>query len=132
MAGAGIATAALCSGGTDETNRLAQTESWNGTNWTEVNDLNNGRRQLGGDGLYQDAIVFGGEDASEAFLANTELWNGVSWVETSDLNSARYNVSNAGTTTAALAFGGYAPPGTGSGATEEWNVPSNTVRTITD
>jgi hypothetical protein len=44
-------TAALAFGGTDAGNpTLAVTESWNGSAWTEVNDLNQARERLGGTG----------------------------------------------------------------------------------
>jgi hypothetical protein len=37
------------------------TESWNGTSWTEVNDLNTARRDLGGCGATNTAaLAFGG------------------------------------------------------------------------
>jgi hypothetical protein len=49
------------------------TESWNGTSWTEVNDLNSGRYQLAGAGTDNtSALAFGG--ASPSFAA-TEEWN---------------------------------------------------------
>ena len=39
----------------------AQTESWNGTSWTEVNDLNTARLQLAGAGdTNTEALAFGG------------------------------------------------------------------------
>ena len=41
--GAGIGTAALAFGGSPNT---AVTESYNGTSWTEVNDLNSARRHM--------------------------------------------------------------------------------------
>jgi hypothetical protein len=42
LASAGIQTAALAAGGTSPfvPGRVANTELWNGTSWTEVNDLN--------------------------------------------------------------------------------------------
>jgi hypothetical protein len=38
----------------------ANTESWNGTSWTELNDLNTARRLLGGSGTNTAALAFGG------------------------------------------------------------------------
>jgi hypothetical protein len=38
----------------------AVTESWNGTNWTEVNDLNTARKALAGVELQTSALAFGG------------------------------------------------------------------------
>ena len=57
-AGAGIYTSALFFGGT---NYVGNTESYDGTSWTEVNDLNTGRVLLGGSGDSNTAaIAFGG------------------------------------------------------------------------
>ena len=39
---------------------VAGTESWNGTNWTEVNDLNLARYQLNGAGIYTAVVAHGG------------------------------------------------------------------------
>ena len=56
LAGSGTQTAALGYGGRPPSgtpsggNFSAQTESWNGTNWTEVNDLNTSRQALSGAG----------------------------------------------------------------------------------
>ena len=64
---------------------LAKTESWNGSNWTEVNDLNTARTNLGAAGTYTSALVL--EDMTDQIAEQTEDWNGASWVETSDLNA---------------------------------------------
>jgi hypothetical protein len=40
---------------------LSATESWNGTSWTEVNDLNTARELAGGSGTDNtSALAFGG------------------------------------------------------------------------
>ena len=57
--GNGIQTSALCYGGYESP--YALTESWDGTNWTEVSDLNTGRMDLGGVGdSNTSALAFGG------------------------------------------------------------------------
>jgi hypothetical protein len=38
------------------------TESYNGTSWTEVNDLNTARYDLAGAGIQTSALAFGGDD----------------------------------------------------------------------
>ena len=106
----------------------AVTEEWNGTNWTEVNDLNSSRQAIRGLGTYTAALAVGGYTTT--VVASTEEWNGVSWVETSDLATARSNGGASGSSSAGLYFGGGTP--TKSAITEEWNVPSNTVKTLTD
>ena len=75
----------------------AQTESWNGSSWTEVNDLNTGRRETGAGGTYTSALCFGGAEPTTS--AKTEDWNGVSWTETSDLPTAIYGHVGCGTNT---------------------------------
>ena len=48
---AGINTAALAFGGNTPPNNITNTETWNGSSWTEVNDLNTGRHNLTGSDL---------------------------------------------------------------------------------
>jgi hypothetical protein len=62
----------------DGNSNLANTESWNGTSWTEVNDLNTARRNLGGAGNKHSSLGFGGDPYSSN-TGNTESWNGTSW-----------------------------------------------------
>ena len=111
--GAGVSNAsALAFGGFPVT---GATEAYNGTAWTELNDLNSGRRQLAGAGTQTAALGFGGDPN----VALTELWNGTNWTEVNDLNQGRQKLSGAGATnTAALAFGGQPGP---DSATELWN-----------
>ena len=108
-------------------------ESFNGTNWTEENDLNTARQRLGASQTsYTDTLAFGGYTSTE--VAVTENWNGVSWVETSDMNTARTEVGRAGaTSTSALVFAGQTgSPNVRTGATEEFTKPSDVIKTLTD
>ena len=116
MAGCGASnTSALAFGGNPN---KAETESWNGSAWTEVNDLNAGRgSHLGGIGIATAALAFGG-DVPPPISAITESWNGTSWINDQNLNVARKRLAGSGTSTLGLAFGGDASPLTG--ATEEW------------
>jgi len=106
----------------------ANTESWNGSAWTEVNDLNTGRANIAGSGLQTAALAFGGSPGRKA---NTEDWNGVSWSENADLSTARYDTTavQQGGATNNLAIGGNAAPAQTS-ATEEWSSTSNTTKSI--
>ena len=89
---------------------LAITESFNGSAWTEVNDMNTTRQYFGGSqqGSSTAALAFGGESPSNT--ANTEKWDGTSWTEVNNLNTARAQNKGAGTSTAALSIGGYVSP----------------------
>ena len=130
--GAGTNTAALAYGGTPNSDDLlANTESYNGTSWTEVNDLNTARYQTGGLGVvYTAALLAGGYKGppgspSTYTAAETENWNGTSWTEVNNLNQAKRSNGMAGTNTAGLLFGGVtAPPTTILDETESWNGTS--------
>jgi hypothetical protein len=107
------------------------TESWNGTAWTEVNDLNTNRRQGGGGfGIATSGLAFGGETPGAASVANTESWNGTSWTTENALSTARRAVGAAGYggNDSGLAAGGLA--GSQSNATEEWNDPVLATKTV--
>ena len=97
-------TSALAFGGSGPT---AATESWNGSAWTEVADLNTARLGLKGSGSANtDAVAFGGNQPPPN-SALTEVWNGTAWTEQGDLSNARkYLASTKGSSTAALAMGG--------------------------
>ena len=55
MLEAGTSTSALCFGGEGTLLSQLKHEEWNGSNWTEVNDLNNARR-LAGSGTSTEAV----------------------------------------------------------------------------
>ena len=128
-AGGGVSssqTAAIAFGGDQmptEPRMVGYTETYNGSSWTEVNDLNSDRGQLGGAGTTTAALAFGGEGEPPGFAdqAITESWNGSSWTEVNDLNTARKAMAAFGTQTAALAAGGN--PGNTTN-TETWNGSS--------
>ena len=109
LSGAGANnTAAIVFGGDNAPSSprpQAQTESWNGSNWTEVNDLNTGRFGLGSAGTSTNALAIGGYDFDPNRTSKTELWNGTNWTEVNDLNTARNGLRGSGIYTGALAFG---------------------------
>ena len=117
------AEAALLIGGyttSAPTVRVANTESWDGSSWTEVNDLNQARYVLQSVGTSTAALAFGGDTPPNT--GKTESWNGSSWTETTDLNTARANLGGTGPYTSALAVGGYSTAYTGD--TETWDGSS--------
>ena len=112
--------------GYDSTNAAVSiTESWNGTNWTEVGDTNTSRSGLAGTGASNtSALVFGGESSPNAAHNETELWNGTNWTEVNNLNTGRDGIyGGMGTATAALVAGGNSDPSpaTELAVTESWN-----------
>ena len=111
----------------------AQTEKWDGSSWTEVNDLNTGRLNIGGAGVSSSqAIAFGGATTPNS-ENETETWNGTSWTEQSELGTAsRYmgNDSNGGAANA-ICFGGSSTgPSQNETTTQEWTA-SATLSTVT-
>ena len=128
-AGSGIQTSALAYGGLTgpgSPNKTGKTESYNGTSWTEVNNLNTAREHLAGNGDASTSVLaYGGGPSG---VANTESWNGTSWTELNNLSQARWGITGSGTGGAsALATGGNQSPLAG---TEEWTA-SLANKTIT-
>ena len=71
MAGAGIQTDGIIFGGDLDPGTTAKTEYWNGTSWTELNDLATAVSHNSGGGSTGAGISFGGANGSNA----TEEWN---------------------------------------------------------
>ena len=84
---------------------LAETETWNGSAWTEVNDLNAVRYTNTGSkgGSSTASITFGRATSPTAIVEN---WDGTNWTEVGDLNSGRESIGGSGTSTDGLGFGG--------------------------
>ena len=125
-------TDALAFGGYDSKQRT-YTETWNGSAWTELNDLNTARETAGNFGTSTAALYAGGYTGS--FVGVTEDWNGVSWVEVADLSTARaYSLAGGGTTTAGFVAGGQTASGGANktAATEEWSGSSVATKVLTD
>ena len=122
LMGAGVNnTSALAFGGRPSP---ANTEFYNGTNWTTVNPLGTGRYDMGGAGTATLALGYGGKTGPsgsppDANQGLTEKWNGTNWSETGDMNVARNLPRGAGTQAAAIAAGGAGP-----GASEDTSAES--------
>ena len=116
----GTTTANLVSCG--ETPRTANTELWNGSSWTEVNDYPTATQDLSMWGTSTSAIGALGYDTANT--ANSASWDGTSWTETADLSNARNGAQTGGIgsdNTEGLVAGG-----DNSGRkdfTEEWGFP---------
>jgi hypothetical protein len=113
LGGAGSQTAALAFGGTVATPATPgnpfknESEEYNGSSWTEGNNLNQARSGISGGGTQTAAIGAGGLPGSGASnTANSEEYNGTSWSEGNNLVNASYNRAGAGTQTATILMGG--------------------------
>jgi hypothetical protein len=88
------------------------TESYDGSSWTELNDLNDPRIALGGAGTATAALAFGGD--SPGYPTATESWDGTNWtVVPATLTEGKDNAASFGTQTAAIFATGYAGPPAG-------------------
>ena len=90
-----------------------ETESYNGTAWTELNNLLTARMSLGGAGTQTACLAIGGNHPGVAGGTSkaVESWDGTSWTEANDLVKAGDGRACNGTQTAALAAGGTGPAG---------------------
>jgi hypothetical protein len=112
LTGFGSSTAALAIGGTPPV--TTKTELWNGSAWTEVNDLTRGPTSpqasvyMMSSGASTSGLVYGGDEGASNKSALTESWDGTNWTEVGDLNTSRSYGAGSGTTnTAALCLSGF-------------------------
>jgi hypothetical protein len=90
-------------------NAINNVETWNGSSWTEIAEVNTAR--LGGQafGVTTASIFSGGYTADPTIVANTEYWNGSSWTELNDMNTLRVNFANWGVYNSGGMGGGNSP-----------------------
>ena len=99
-------------------------EQYNGTSWTEVNEMNNPRSDGSASGPFTSSIMIAGFDDyayySSPYAVDCETWDGTSFTEVANLNTGRGYVGSSGTSsTSALVSSGYtSPPATGYANTE--------------
>ena len=126
-AGAGSISAGLAAGGGTPTVSSANSEEYNGSSWSEGNNLGTARGALASanSGSQTAALAFSGETNPGGTLrAQTEAYDGTSWTEQNDLSDARFGGAGAGTQTAGLMMGGNPTTPGFSTATEEYNGTS--------
>ena len=136
VAGFGLQTAAIAVGGAPSSPVVLTTESWDGTNWTNLSSPSNvpvGMFTNASCGTQTAGLIFGGNNVSDSppgVQSTTLDWNGSSWTAGGNMNTARRRLGGAGTSTAALGFGGYLPSPF-STATEAYNGTSWTTLSAT-
>ena len=124
--GLGIQTAALYVGGFAGPKDLV--ESYNGTSYTEVAEINTGRGYPAGTfGTTTAGILSGGLSGPSTRVSITESWDGSAWTEVNDLNTARSQGAGFGTSTAGYAVAGGTPSVIAN--VESWNGSSWTETT---
>ncbi len=126
---AGLQTAALCVAGHDGSAHMNEVESYDGTSWTEIADLNTARDNIRAMGTQTVAnAAGGGVPGSPGVSAANEQWDGTSWTEVADLSNGRKEGGAAGTNAAGLIAGGEKPAI--SQDTEEWTGDSVTAANV--
>lgn len=101
--------ASLVFGGESSPNTRSETESYDGSSWTNAPDINTGRRLMAGFGTQTAAVCSGGiiPPATPQTIDNVEEWDGSSWTEVTDVPVAGIpEAGGAGTLTAGIIFGG--------------------------
>ena len=133
--GTGTQTAAVVGGRYNGTAAVGVTELYNGSSWTEVNDMNTARYAGGFSGIQTSAILAGGYSTTN--VSNAETWDGTNWNEVGELNTARRALNHTAgeTSSSALIAGGYSTDSVANA--ESWNGSSwtevndlNTARRI--
>jgi len=107
--GAGTTTAAIVAGGYIEPPYTAISEEFNGSSWSEGDNLNTDRANAAAAGIQTAAFMAGGNTPPET--GATENYDGTSWTNSGSLNTARRLLGGGGSQTDGIVFGGYAPPG---------------------
>ena len=120
IGGAGTVTNTIAFGAGEGSDKTGRTETFDGTNWTEVADLNTARGYIAGVGDSTSALAISGYTGTASNVV--EQWNGSAWTEIAEVNTARFNAGSSGATPSAVFFGGSAP--SNSSATEQWDGSS--------
>ena len=115
--GSGTQTAALSAGGISSPPANAPSannnfsEEYNGSSWSEGNNLNTPRNVSGSQsGTQTAAIMFGGLAYPSSFKSDVENYDGTSWTSGVSLPAGRVRAGSSGTQTDALVYGGNLPP----------------------
>ena len=122
ISGLGTQTAALTAGGFNATvpGVVVSTEAYNGSAWTEVNNLNTARNTYNsGSGSQTAGLQVNGN------AQGVESWDGTNWTEIAETNTLRNFAASAGlTNTANMFFGGTTPAPANVATNELWNGTS--------
>ena len=121
--GAGAQTAALHYGGFNPTSTTrGETETYNGTAWSEVADLNTSQAAfVNAQQGTQTAAQAASGTTGPSDTTNNELWDGSSWTESTNLNGSHSYSAGAGTQTASITAGSQPPT---RALTETWDGSS--------
>jgi len=108
----GSQTAGLFAGGATPSTKLNNSEEYDGTSWTEGNNLNTARGLMaaGGNSTQTAGLCFAGTTSTApdnpGATNATEEYDGSSWTSVNNMNYSARNLGGAGTQTSAVSAGG--------------------------
>jgi hypothetical protein len=90
-----------------------ETEEYNGSSWTNVNDMNTNHFTCASFGTLTAGVAAGGhKSTTPRAIASTEEYDGTNWSSVEDMPAGRQAPQGAGTLTAGIVMGGVLdPPG---------------------
>jgi len=103
------------------------TEEYNGTTWSEQNNLPQAITYMGGAGTQTAGLSFTGRLNPGSRIDDTYEYNGTSWGSGGNYGADQAYTGGAGTQTAALGVGGELPPGTDLTTSYEYDGSSWTA-----
>ena len=107
-------------------NNITDSETYDGTSWSEGNNLGTARFNASGTGTETAGLVATGRNPAaspspQVYYGNTEEYDGTSYSEVNDCPQAAYRRCGAGTQTATIIVGGLVPPS----STTNYSTTSN-------
>ena len=107
-------------------NNIADSETYDGTSWSEGNNMGTARFNGSGTGTETAGLIATGRNPAaspspQVYYGNTEEYNGTSYSEVNDCPQAAYRRCGAGTQTATIIVGGLVPPA----STTNYSTTSN-------
>ena len=127
-AGFGTQSASLAVSGYDQNagSPTVNNQSYNGTSWSELANVNTGRYGVVGCGTTTAGLIYGQIVNPSNVGGLTEEWNNTSWSVKNAMNTSRGNSATAGggTTEATFVVSGQVSPSSYPSNTETWNGTS--------
>jgi hypothetical protein len=108
------------------------TETYDGTSWTESGNLNTTRCSYGSSisGTTSNLLIFGGSPmASSPYMTETEHFNGTSWTELADLATGIRTQGGCGTGGSSVSAGGAISGNAAADVVEDWSTEATVTVT---
>ena len=115
--------ASIIFGGQSATGSVANTETYDGSSWSEQPDLNNARSRITGFGTQTAAVTMGGRQVGTPTdnMNNTETYDGSSWTNAPTYPLTARGIGGAGTNAAGLAIAAWTGSPPGVTTCNDWN-----------